>query len=126
MIVWLLGRFDDGNDGANSPVSQPLQFPIGVSLTLHMELETTLGAAWKPTGTFLLTIKRRSTDMDNVLVVTGAISGDNVVDFVIVPNDTKNLIAGPYVYDVWRTNAGDRQQLIPVSLLTLLPAVGLP
>lgn len=128
MIVELIGIVDDGV-GHVKPYSQPFRITIGESSTINMKVFTTSRASSPVViPSFVLTIKKRTSDADKLILKTGIPNlarGDNFLTFNISPSDTKNIISGLYVYDVWRTLSGNRLQVVPASQLTFLPAVGL-
>ena len=128
MTYTLTGLFDDGSTQASSLPTNArttLQVPLGVNATIAVQVLTPSGGVY-PIGaaTLVLTVKKKALE-DNKIQKTAVIAG-NIATFTIVPADTKNLLPGAYIYDVWMTLGGLRNPVVPLSPFVLLSSVTPP
>lgn len=134
MLVALQGIVYDGSE--RSPLvpqtaRRAMEIPLGSSVTLQLSAISVARVPVALVGqTVKMTIKRSFVEDVPLLTITAVLlpgEGVNRADFTFTPAQSKKLGHGRFVYDVWMTSgAGERQQLIPMSPLMLLPAIGLP
>lgn len=138
MIADVLGVWDDaaprpvdGSVPANPRVQ--LRLTLGASYTLRLTVVTRGGVALDfgrdPEVSLIWTVKKTTNEWSPTLKKTGTpvpSRGRNCADFSLVPNDTKFLQPGVYVYDIWVTFLGERNPVIPTSPFLLEPAATLP
>lgn len=133
MVVDLIGLLDDGSERSpRVPASAraAVEVFIGVTTTFRLTIKTVGGIPYKPTGTVKLAVKRSYLDSRPLVELTGSRpvgAEPNRLDFTLLPAATKPLAPGRYIYDVMMVVSGtNRQPLIPISSLRLLPSVSLP
>lgn len=133
MVIDLLGLLDDGSERSpRVPASAraTVEVSIGVTTTFRLTIKTVGGIPYKPTGTVKLAVKRSYLDSRPLVELTGSRpvgAEQNRLDFTLLPATTKPLAPGRYIYDVMMVVSGtNRQPLIPISSLRLLPSVSLP
>lgn len=119
VIVNLVGVLDDGSPLAPGVPLDPrttLRSEIGESFLVNVRVLYPNGriAQLKPPTVVQLTLKK-SPDGQKVFLKTAAIV-NNVATFSGIPHDTKTLVPGLYVYDVWIDQGGN--QRFPVVALS--------
>lgn len=119
MLITLTGLLQDGSlprAGVLSDARRTVIVPLHANLTINMSVVSPNGHVLDLSGvgtSLLLQVMKRPNE-DIKLKKTATIAG-KVATFTVTPADSKNLLAGYYVYDVWLTLAGLRDAVIPLS-----------
>jgi len=97
-----------------------IQMQQGSNLEIHVRvLDSTSGSYVSMlTGTLELSVKKKPADNPAAIYKTAPTPSAEGV-FTILPVDTKNLLPGRYIFDVWLTLGGKRDAVIPLSTLLL-------
>lgn len=130
MLISLTGILEDGStrrSNVPSDARTTINLPQGSDVVLSVKVVTPAGNPVDMTGAgteLLLTIKKNPTlYYDWPRIVKKATLAGNVGTFLIEPGDTHDWAAGRYYFDVWLTKGGNRDEVIPTSVLNLLQAV---
>jgi hypothetical protein len=137
VIIQLLGIVENGAVASSLlPANNrtPISMPKGTDLFVNMDLYKRSGQrASLITGSpvLLLTVRKKFTDLKFVIRKQGTITNAPMgqVQFVIAHADTKDpsFEPGLYSYDIWLTQAGFRDAVMPISAFYLTPAdAGIP
>jgi hypothetical protein len=129
MQIALVGLLENGLPQRSGTIINPrttITIPQGVDLTLKITVQAPDGEWVMLTGSTLIwTAKKKPTDQEAVFAKTATVRHQTAT-FALDPSDTKNLIPGRFVFDVWLTDAlGDRNPVIPLSGLILEAAATL-
>ena len=134
MRIEALGIVEDGScpRGYTLPLNPPtltITTPPGASVTIALCVVTANGCPYEPASgdVFTLTLSKSAGCCDEGFAVTGAAQTATgcagLVTFDITPNQTRDLCAGQYVYDVWLTKAdGSREPLTGLSAWYVSPS----
>ena len=110
---------------------QTVSIPQGANIDIHVKVvDGATGAAVSLLGaTVTLAIKKKPADNPPAIFKTAASPSAEAV-FLLVPADTKNMVPGRFVYDVWVTTGVSpntvRNPVVPLSTLILEAAATPP
>jgi hypothetical protein len=130
VVVNLLAILEDGtNPGLAVPISaaKAVIIPAGSDVAFNVTVVTRSGSpvSLQGGGTEVEMAVRKRPDFGYAfspqpLVATNLQANTCVLTIPAIK--TQNLPPGQYVYDVWLTKSGARNQVVPLSQLTLAPA----
>lgn len=120
MLLELIGVLDTAAvraPGVPSNSRKTLTVPLGTSLTLSVTVLDSSGTLVPLEANSLTwTVKKSPRDSGSAFAKVGPSVTAATCDFQMVPNDTKQLTPGLYVYDVWYTSpTGQRNAVVPLS-----------
>lgn len=124
MVIDVIGIIEDGSPrGPNVPASarQSISIVQGADVVLRLKLVKSDGAPYAPsTGEYLWSFRKKNNGirMRRSGVPTPNIA-DGSVTFVLTGAETAALKAGIYIYDVWLTDGGVTDAVIPLSELVV-------
>lgn len=138
MRVYLQGLLQDGSNPSlaiDQNSAKAVAMPLGATVDVVLTVVRPDGSAVNLSGwTLYLTVRKTSDQTDRlpgfqktVALGSPAPAPYNVATFpAIVRNDTRFLVPGRFVFDVWGIDgAGNRNQLVALSPWTILPATPL-
>lgn len=124
MVLDLTGILETGvprQAGITENPRRTLRIPLGADVTLRLRVLTPDGALLSLVGaTLVWSVKRRPSDGQVIISKTGvagvgADAGSTV--FTLIPFDTRLISPGLYGYDIWLTQGGKRDPVVPLSPL---------
>jgi hypothetical protein len=136
MLIYLVGVLEDGAIRADFLPQNPrkaVRVQKGADVTIRVQVFHANGTkADLRTGaaSLALQVKRKSSDVPPLIAKAATLTAaaDGVGEFTFTPSDTlsTNIPPAVYVYDVWLTQSGKRDAVVPISPFIIEPAVQLP
>jgi hypothetical protein len=130
MQINLVGIIENG--GPPSPLlpnnnRQTIQVQYGTSLSIIIAISYRSGSpvALNISDGLILTIKQKPL-YDAIITSTGTRRLDLGVgwaEFIITPAQMKPFLAGNYLYDIWLTQSGIRNPIMPTSAFLILDSI---
>lgn len=101
-----------------------LHIPRGAAVTITLTLVDDGGAPVNvATGSLVLTVRRASDFEEAEIQKTVAGTASGFISFSLIADDTEDMSAGRYVYDIWLVAGdGSQQPVVGLSAFFLEPA----
>jgi hypothetical protein len=128
MLIRLTGILEDGSPRRPGVVLDPrstISFPKGTSATVEVTVTNPSGVpvVFGVDYTVTLTVKKKPYEQPARIEKVGVLAG-NKATFTIDPHDTKMLLPGRYLFDIWLTDPDDnRNAVVSLSSFMLLDSV---
>lgn len=131
MILTLIGVVSDGSPRdlalVPSDTRRTVQMIVGATVQVVLSVFYPSGAPLDLTGyTTTLTLKRGPCAGPQLVktMAPQAGSATNVVQATVASTDTAGWCAGRYIWDIWISKVGQRDNVVPLGAWIMQPTVG--
>jgi|WetSurSiteA1Bulk_404760.scaffolds.fasta_scaffold16779_3 hypothetical protein len=114
MKIMIFGLFQDGSLGRFIDAATTILFPIGADVTIELVIKKINGAIIDLTSKTITMTVRKSLS-SSAIIKKNPIINKSVATFSITPDETKKIIPGRYLFDIWMND----EQVVPISGLIL-------